>query len=873
MEQYPTHQSVLAFDVEGFSDPHRDDTARTAVREAVYALFQDACAAASVPWSECELNDRGDGAIVVVSSAVSKVLLLDPLFSCLLSALTEHNRRAALAERIRLRVALHAGEVTRDSHGLSGNADVILACRLLDSAQLRTTLGNTGGPLAVIVSDTIYSGIVRHRYRGIDPAEYHPVSVTVKKTTANAWIHVPGDPTAPRFTPDIARHPAPRQLPPSRTNFISRDTELRVLDKAIEPDGAAPKLVAISGPPGVGKTALMLHWANRTRGRFEDGQLYADLGGHSTTTPAVEVLRRFLRALGVVPQQVPLVEEEQVALYRSITADLRLMVVLDNVVSAADVRMFLPASPDSVVVVTSRSRLGSLATDGAAFVRLSPFTRQEGLTLLSRSIGERRLRAESDDAVLLVDLCDGLPIALCVVAAQLTSRPQWTIAGAVARLADEQRRLNQLSFGDELSVQAVFDLSYRALSPPAARLYRLLGLHPGTELGAGVAAAAVDTSLQIAEQLLDELHQSSLIEETSEGRHRFHDLIRLHAVECARSAETPDDLATATRRIVDWYLHTATAAGRIVTPHRSGLQRDIEFPPAEPVTFADHAQAMAWLWLERTNLPAAAEFAEKAGWDEVAWQLADAMWGLFLFYTNYHEWKEPYELAVRAARRCGDRAAEADAQDRLGLLYHAQGRNDKALEHMGFAAEIWQELGDRDRIISSIERFGFAYLDQGKVDQAIDQFRRALASYGQMDDPRAIGLTRISLGRALLAADRAGQARDQLQQAHADLSGLAVPDPYNTARALIAWGRAETAMAETGNARSLLLSALSTMYDLKSPQGQADALIALAELSQSLGAEAESEQYYGDALTILATVDAPWATRKVAELRARKPHQ
>jgi tetratricopeptide (TPR) repeat protein len=626
------------------------------------------------------------------------------------------------------------------------------------------------------------------------------------------------------------------------------------------------------GPPGVGKTALARHWAHRVGDRYADGQLYADLGGPGGAVPVEQVFGRFLAALGVAAQRIPVELAAQAALYRELTTDLRLLVLLDNAASAADIRALLPASSASLTVVTGQSLLGSLIADGARFVELEPLSQRHGVELLARTVGAARIAAEDSHTHELVRLCGGLPIALSVTGARLATRPKWTVEKVVTDLLDERRRLARLSFGDDLSVQAVFDVSYQALSAPAARLYRLMGLHPGPDFGAGVAAAVLGSPLLEAETLLDELLNANLVDEPQAGRCRFHDLIRLHARKQADDEESAENRNLAMRRMLDWYLHSATVAGRSITPHRTNLRRDIEYEPVSPISFPGHAEALDWLDDERINLLAAARAARDEGLPSLAWQLADAMWGLFLYRTHYHDWLQFDLLAEQAARSCADPAMEAETQDRLGLLFHALGRNDEALEHMTRAEELWQQLDNRPRMASSLERFGFVYLDQGNVDLAIDRFTRALAEYRTAGENRNTGLALISLGRALTTAGRPADATGFLAQAADVLGSLPVPDPYNSARALIFLGRAETKIGQPDRALERLKSALATMRSVNSPLGEADALWSLAELHEQSGRPDDARVCYERTALLLTQLGNPGAPRVLERLRTLGPN-
>jgi tetratricopeptide (TPR) repeat protein len=862
VSQYPTHHSILVIDVEGFGDPHRNDGAQFAVRAVLYRLVKEAIEASGVRWDNCVHSDSGDGMIVLVAPEVSKVLLLDPFVGCLSAGLAEHNRTAPLAHRFRLRLALDAGEVMIDDNGLYG-VDLVRACRMLDATELRSALRHASGDLAVIVSDGVYDGIVRHGYRSIDPAQYHPISTQVKKTRLRGWIHLPGASQPPVIEPAPAGpDEVPHQILPPANTFVDRENELSTLN-----DHETGGLLVLVGPPGVGKTALALRWAHGARERYPDGQLYADLGGSRNKVPVEQVFAGFLAALGVAARQIPVDAGEQAELYRKLTARRRLLVLLDNAGSAADIRQLLPDRTGSVALVTGQSWLGSLVADSARFITLEPLSTRHGVTLLAKAVGEERVAEEQGHAQKLVELCGGLPIALCVAGARLATRPKWTLARAVADLQDERRRLARLSFGDELSVQAVFDMSYQALSDQAARLYRLMGLHPGPDFGLDVVAAVMETPVLEAETLVEELLNANMLDEPRTGRCRFHDLIRLHAREKAEEQDPVQRREAAVRRMLDWYLQSAADASASITPHRVGRDGDPGrvIPPL--VSFANRNSALDWLDHERINLLAAARFANDTGLHDLAWRMADAMWGLFLHRTHYHDWLQFDLIAEQAARSCADRFMEAETQDRLGLLFHALGRNDEALERMNRAAELWRQLDDRLRMASSLERFGFVYLDRGETEAAIDRFTEALAEYRRIGEQRNVGLALISLGRALTAAGRPERAVEFLVAATIELGSLPTPDPYNTARAFLFLGRAETGLDRPDSARTHLESALATMRSVNATLGEADALRALAELHERSGRLGDARDHYERAAVLFAELGNPAAAQALERAR------
>ncbi|NUT46056.1 MAG: tetratricopeptide repeat protein [Saccharothrix sp.] len=862
MERMPVHHSILTFDVEGFADPHRDERAHAGVRAALYRIFRESLAAAGVPERECVIDDRGDGAIVLVPAGVPTVLLLHPLLDLLVAGLREHNRRAPLAQRFRLRVALHTGDVGFDGIGHTGQ-DLLLACRLVDAEPVKAALRTASTDLVVVVSDDVHARVVSRGFRGVDPSRFHPVALSVKATRTHGWVHLPGTDEPPDLgaggQPEVT---APRQLP-SPGVLVGREDLLAELDARHE---RGARLLVLVGPPGVGKRTVALHWAHRAGARFRDGQLHADLGAAGST--ADEVLGRFLRALGEPPGRIPFSTSERAALYRSRTADKNLLVVLDDATSVEQVRLLVPSGHDSVVVVSGRARLGPLAADGAKFAEVRHLTQTESVVLLQRLVGKERIDAEPEQARRLAGLCGGLPIAVCVGGARLASRPRWTVEKAVTDLLDERRRLAHLSYQEELSVKTVFDVAYQSLSPQAARLYRLLGLHPGPDFHTRLAAASLGRTPDEGERLVDELMEASLLEERGDDRYAFHDLVRLHAREQAEAAESDATRRLALRRMLDWYLDTATRAQRVSAPHRGDLRREIEHVPVEPVSFATHSAALRWFERERVNLLESTRFAASNAWPQVAHQLADSMWGLFLYRNHYREQLEFDLLAVRAARDCGDRHAEAEAEDRLGLLLHSQGRNDEALPHLANAAARWQELGDRHRVAGSLERFGFAYLDQGDAARALEQFEQALARFRELGHHRSTGLALISTGRALLAGGRAAEALPRLTEAHDVLAALDVPDPYNTARAVLYRAKARTALGDHATARSELATALRAMRAIASPLGEADVLRALADVHLATGDTARALPLFTRHVELLEEVGNFGAARAREELRA-----
>ncbi len=380
------------------------------------------------------------------------------------------------------------------------------------------------------------------------------------------------------------RRLVPAQLPHSSPDFTNRDTEIEQLNDLLPADGTevgGPVIAAIAGTAGAGKSALAVHWAHQVRDRFPDGQLYVNLRGFdpggSVMDPA-DAIRGFLDAFAVPADRIPVDLDAQGALYRSMLADLRVLILLDNARDGAQVRPLLPGSPGSLVVVTSRNQLISLAaTDGAHPVPLDLLSPGEAQQLFTRRLGRRRVAAEPAAVTAIITACAGLALALSVVTARAAANPRLMLA-ALAEELRETGGLDALDAGDTLTnVRTVFSWSYQALSEPAARMFRLLGLHAGPDIGAPAAASLAGVPVAGARAALTELTRAHLLTDRGGGRFTFHDLLRAYAAELADTHDSAVDRRAAIRRVLDHYLHTAY--------HADGLlrrSREDAIPPEPP---------------------------------------------------------------------------------------------------------------------------------------------------------------------------------------------------------------------------------------------------------------------------------------------------
>ncbi|MER6914781.1 BTAD domain-containing putative transcriptional regulator [Streptomyces sp. NPDC000594] len=471
----------------------------------------------------------------------------------------------------------------------------------------------------------------------------------------------------------------PHQLPSATRCFTGRTAELALLDQALGPvqedcardrarddhlrDGAAGgapgagAVCVISGGAGVGKTSLALHWAYRNAGRFPDGQLYVDLRGFARSGGPLEpasALRLLLCGLGVDPRVVPDGREGLAGLYRSLVADRRVLIVLDDAADAEQVAALLPGSAGAgaAVLVTSRRRLTGLAvTQGASTVPLSTLSGADSRELLGHRLGAARLVAEPEATATVLEHCAGLPLALGVVAARAAARPGFPLAALAEELRDGAGRLTALGTGDpSADVRTALRLSYRALSGPAAGAFRLLSAVPGPDIGLGAAGSLLGCSPGSARALLRELEAVHLVEQHWPGRYRVNGLVRLYSAEL-REAEP---FERALRRVLDHYLHTAWAADRLLDPYRyPPVWLGPPLPGVTPQRPADRRAAGAWFRAERACLPAARRVAERRGWDAVVWQLALVLDGFLLrrgrAYGSGAAWPGPGGTAAGAA--------------------------------------------------------------------------------------------------------------------------------------------------------------------------------------------------------------------------------
>jgi tetratricopeptide (TPR) repeat protein len=656
--------------------------------------------------------------------------------------------------------------------------------------------------------------------------------------------------------PHTVTLPVPSQLPAVGT-IVNRENELAEIQAAWDgPSGAgSPKVALVSGPAGIGKSTVALHWAHEMRFRFPDGQLYADLRGNSTDEPVspTEVLGLFVRALGIPPERIPGGLAELTGLYRSLAAGRKLIVLLDDARSAAQVRPLLPASSDSMAIVTSRFRLGGLLVGGARSVPLASLSVESSVDLLERMLGESRVTAEADAARSLVGLCARLPLAVCVAGARLATRPRWRLSEMVEALAHEQERLSTLSPGsgdddEELTIRAPLNVSYRALHPAARRAYRLLGVYPAATFDEWTAAALCGCQRATARDLLSTLADANLLDDLPSGRYQFYDLTRLHAREVAMTESTDAEREESFLRLVEWTLRAVTSARDTIRPDDHD-ERSAAVPSG---LFTDAAHALDWLDLEFGNLKATLQWAFSHGLFEETWRLVDAMWPLFLHRGHRSEGLEIDRLGLEAARAARNDEAEAKMLNRTGLTLRKLGDPEGAAADFRAALEIWTRLGNRYRMASSQRRLGFVEMDLGRFDTALELFSSALARFRELGEVRGAGLALYDIGKVLIMAGRPAEAVARLEEARRILAE--VDDPYNHARTLILLGQAHPGDYE--QAERLALTGLEEIRAIGSREGEARALEALAEIASTHGREDEARRYSREHRRVLDTMDA-----------------
>jgi tetratricopeptide (TPR) repeat protein/DNA-binding SARP family transcriptional activator len=663
---------------------------------------------AVVAWGHAELRlGRPDQVISPVRELVADYPLNEPLIGLLMRALTATGRDAE---------ALNCYAATRD--------------------RLRDKLGTEPGPELQRVHLAILRG------------ELPTVS----------WPHLPA--------------PIPAQLPTDVHGFTGRDDELDELDRLLigaRDQSTAVVISAVAGTAGVGKTALAVRWAHRRRDAFPDGQLYVDLRGYDPNEPmsAENALAGFLTALGVAGQDIPLDVDDRAARYRTEISGRRMLVILDNAASVEQVRPLLPGTPSCVVVVTSRNSLGGLvARHGARRLDLDLLPLPEAITLLRKLIGGR-VKAEPQATATLAAQCTRLPLALRVAAELATARPTTALADLVSELTDEHQRLDLLDAGGDprAAIRTVFSWSYRHLPADAARVFRLLGLHPGPGLDLYVVAALADTTLEQTRRLCDTLARAYLIHLTSPGRYGMHDLLRAYATELTTTKDSEADRRTALTRLFDYYLATTTAA--IDALSRAERRQRPPIPPTHSPTppLADQATALAWLDAERPNLVAVCAHTAAHGWPGHTTRLATTLFRYLDAGGHFPDALSIHTDARHAAGHTGDRAAEAHALASLGVVYLRQGRYEQAADHYRQALRLFQEAGDRAGEARTLTNLGLVHWHQGRYQQAADHHRQALSLFretgnrlGEANALSNLGLVHWRRGRYQRAADHHRQA-------------------------------------------------------------------------------------------------------------------
>ncbi|GAB2785777.1 AfsR/SARP family transcriptional regulator [Streptomyces daliensis] len=686
------------------------------------------------------------------------------------------------------------------------------------------------------------------------------------------------EPSAPekesyRLAPATRQAARPAQLPADLHTFTGRQAELKQVEELSSGGGTGPApmvIGAIGGMAGIGKTTLAVHWAHRVADRYPDGQLYINLRGFdptgSTVTPA-EAIRNFLDAFGVPPQRIPASLDAQAALYRSMLAERRVLILLDNARDTEQVRPLLPGTPSCLVIVTSRSQLtGLIANDGAYPLTLSPLKHSEAHGFLVRRVGAARLAAEPQAAKEIIARCARLPLALAVVAARAATHPGFPLHAVAKELRDSQDSLDALAGGDPTTdVRTVFSWSYEALSVPAARLFRLLGLHSGPDISAHAAAALAGLPLRETRSLLVEITRVHLLTEHAPGRYSLHDLLRVYAAERVETEETPQERARAVERLLCWYQHTVDAAYPHLTPRRRRIPLQPLPEGCNPLAFTMRDQALTWCETERANLVAAVHQAAAYQRPDIAWRLTAAMWGFFYLRSHLHDWFETARVSLAGAREADDRTGESWSLSDMAAALTAMRRFDEAIVHLRQAMMLCQRLGDTTGRSQAVGNLGNLHMQVGRLDKAVEYTRRSLALDRASGNAWGEGIALANLGDACQRLGRFDEANDYLEQGLGVLH--ATGNRWVEGVTLDILGTVQHRLGRHDDAIQRYHQALETHRDVGNRWGEGHTLGHLGDIHLATGRPAEARARWREALAVFEEFDHPDAKEIREKLR------
>lgn len=673
-----------------------------------------------------------------------------------------------------------------------------------------------------------------------------------------------------------SRPPVPRQLPPVTARFIGREADQRALDvlRTGRPPHAAQILV-VSGLAGVGKTALVTHWLYEHADSFPDGQLYADLGGRTAdgeqgpASPAV-VLEAFLVALGA--SSVPAGIAQRSALWRSMTSELRLAVLLDSAFTAAQVRPLLIGAPTGLTVVTSRSNLTGLRVDGASVHRLAGLPTESAVELLAVGGGTRVTR-EPAAAREVVKLCGRLPLAVALASAQLALRPHHSMSALAESLSHGRSAVDTLRVDGEAVMRTALDLSYEILPDRSRALYRRMGLLPTDRHDLSLLTAlAVDgegtpDTEPVADIAVHALVEANLLEETGPTTYRFHDLVQPHAHRLGQELEDPGLHERTLRRFVDWCLATAASAESILTPSHRLPRHDLPAGTVPPAPLNGPEEALTWLDTHRNGLMGAVRHSARAGWYSSCWRLTDLIWPLFLRLRPSEMWIEAHRLGLDAARRSGSRQGEGRMLTSGAIGLRDAGRYPEAADWYRQALELATADGDVRQQAQALSGLGHVNLLNHQLADARDHFEHALRLRESIGYRRGAALSRRRLGETALAAGDLAAAAEQLRRAGTELDSLG--ETYEATRVLALLGHVLDRAGDGADGVRLLRECLTRFRagDARSEHWEARCLEWLGQAAESRGDHAESIRHYEAARDLFRRLSPEDAQRLDDRLR------